>query len=397
VIKAPSGGLEVGDAVRVRANGFLVESAIVSKTPGREFVDEQRSGPFKTWRHVHGVAAHAEGTLITDELEVETPFWMPASIVRKELDQLFAWRHGVMRRDFDLPYMPPQRIGITGASGLVGTTLSHVLRALGHTVVPFSRKTREGAVTWDPLAGTVNTTAQLDALVHLAGEPISQRWTADAKRRIVESRVRGTQTIANAAGALGYRTLIQGSAIGFYGARAGDVEESSPAGTDFLGETSVAWEEAAEPARAAGARVAVLRTGIVQAIRGGALAAMLPAFRAGGGGPIGGGEQQVSWIGLQDLVASIVWSLGTPISGPLNGTAPHPVSQRQFAKTLGKVLKRPAVLPAPAAAIRAAMGEMGDALVLGGVRAYPKALQASGFRFHWPELEDCLRLELGRV
>ncbi len=233
-----------------------------------------------------------------------------------------------------------------------------------------------------------------DGVVNLAGETIAQRWTAAAKARIVESRATAAGRVGEALRAVRTRpsVLVNASAVGFYGNR-GDEEltEKSPAGSGFLAETTFAWEEAARRAAPEGVRLVLPRTGIVLGEEGGALSKMLLPFRLGVGGPLGSGTQWMPWLHRDDLVALLVAALGDPrFEGPVNATAPAPVTMREFAAVLGRVLRRPAFAPAPAFAIRAAMGEMAS-LVLDGQRALPAKALALGFPFRFPDLEPALR------
>jgi uncharacterized protein (TIGR01777 family) len=238
------------------------------------------------------------------------------------------------------------------------------------------------------------------AVIHLAGEPIAQRWSAVAKERIMASRRDGTRLLAEALAGLQTKpeVFVSMSGVGRYGIRRQETltETSSVSSEGFLGQVSAAWEQAVEPARAAGIRTTCLRTGVVLAASGGALRMMLPAFRFGLGGPIGNGRQQMSWIGLGDLVRLIVWCLDQPILPPaLNAVGPEPCSQADFARALGKVLRRPAFLPAPAWAVRLLFGQMGDETVLGDLRVTPEAALAAGFRFETPDLPSALARALG--
>ncbi len=299
--------------------------------------------------------------------------------------------------------LPPLRIAITGASGLVGTALCAFLERCGHIVVRTTRRSPapEGWVIFDPANDNIDTDGLegLDVVIHLAGESISQKWTPQTKARIVSSRVDGTTALAKTLADLKSppKTLISGSAIGFYGSRGQErLTESSDAGEGFLADTCGAWEAATKAAEAAGIRVVHLRTGIVLTPAGGALKEQLTPFKLGMGGPVGGGEQWISWITRDDLLGIILHAIATPdLAGPLNGTAPNPVQQGTFAKVLGKVLHRPAFLPVPSFAIRALFGEMGNNLVLKGQRVYPAVALDTGYTFHHPDLEDALRFVLG--
>jgi uncharacterized protein (TIGR01777 family) len=238
------------------------------------------------------------------------------------------------------------------------------------------------------------------AVIHLAGEPIAQRWSAAAKDRILTSRRDGTRLLAETLAGLRTKPelFLSMSGVGRYGIRRNEtLTEASTVSTEgFLGEVSAAWELATEPARAAGIRTTWLRTGVVLAASSGALRLMLPAFRCGLGGPIGDGRQQMSWIRLGDLVRLIAWCLEQPSLPPaLNAVAPEPCSQADFARALGKTLNRPAFLPAPAWAVRLLFGQMGDETVLGDLRVTPAAALAAGFRFETPDLPAALARALG--
>jgi len=303
------------------------------------------------------------------------------------------------------PPESPPRIAVTGASGLVGRALTRALEATGRGVHPLVRRpprpdTRE--IRWDPETGEVDTESLrgFSAVVHLAGENIaSGRWTPRRREVIRRSRVEGTRALAEALARMKAppRTLLCASAVGYYGHRGDEVcTEESPPGEGFLPEVCAAWEAAADPAREAGIRVVHARIGVVLSREGGALPRMLPPFRLGLGGPVGSGKQWMSWIALDDLTALIEHCLDDPsLAGPVNAVAPHPAINREFAKTLGRVLRRPAVLPLPAFAVRLLLGEMGRDLLLASARAVPEAALRAGFAFRFPRLEYALRHVLG--
>ncbi len=292
---------------------------------------------------------------------------------------------------------------ISGATGLIGSALVPVLEADGHTVTRLSRS-QSGAdtVRWDPSAGTIDGDLEgTEAVVHLAGESIAQgRWNAEKKRRILDSRVRGTRLLAERLSALSTppKVMVSTSAVGYYGDRGDEVltEESSP-GADFLAGVCREWEAAAEPARLAGIRVVHPRLGFVLSPQGGALGTTLPIFKLGGGGKIGSGRQWWSWVTLADVVGSIVHSLtGETVEGPVNVGSPNPMTNAEYTKVLGKVLGRPTVLPLPAPAARIMLGEVADALLLASQRMQPAKLEATGYSFRYPRLEGALRHLLGR-
>ena len=294
------------------------------------------------------------------------------------------------------------RVAVTGASGLIGSTLVRVLRRAGHDVVSLVRRETPsaGEVQWDPAAGTIDVAALqgIDAIVHLAGENIGQRWTETVRKRIFDSHVEGTRIVAEAAAALDPQpALLAASAMGLYGQR-GDEEftEASPRGPGFLADVVEAWEAAAEPARQAGVRLVRFRQSIVLSKDGGALARMLLPFRMGLGGRIGDGRQWWSWVTVDDVAAAYLFALERPIEGIYNLSAPGVVRNADFVDTLGNVVGRPTIFPLPGVAVRLAWGEMGEEILLGGQRVVSEKLQQEGFEFEHPELEGALRHVLGR-
>jgi uncharacterized protein len=290
------------------------------------------------------------------------------------------------------------KIAITGASGMIGNRLaaelkSHSLLALGRSAGRLAAGVRFAA--WDPAAGPPPAAplAGAEAVVHLAGEPVAQRWSEDAKRRIRESRVAGTRHLVEGLAQLRMppRTLVCASAIGYYGSRGDEIlTEQSVPGRGFLPEVCVAWEREADRAADLGIRVVKLRIGIVLAKEGGALREMLPAFRAGVGGALGSGRQWMSWIHVDDVTGLIRHAIESPaLEGAVNATSPLPVSSAGFAKALGKTLRRPAILPVPGFALRILFGEMSE-MLLGSQRVMPDAARASHYDFRYPELEAAL-------
>ncbi len=296
------------------------------------------------------------------------------------------------------------KVFVTGGSGFVGTTLCARLLAAGHAVTILTRSSRGAgrlppgaqACLGDPTSpGPWQQTAALhEAFVNLAGASIFARWTPGYKEQIRASRINTTRNLVDA---LARRppgrpaVLISASAVGYYGPR-GDQElsEQDPAGVGFLAEVCKAWEAEAQAAARLGARVVCARFGIVLGNGGGALGQMLPLFRLGLGGPLGSGRQWFSWIHQADLVEALLFCLEQELSGPANCCAPEPVTNRELTRALGRVLRRPAILPAPGFAVRLVLGEMGS-VVLSGQRVIPSALTRAGFMFHFPELEGALR------
>jgi len=298
------------------------------------------------------------------------------------------------------------RVAITGSTGLVGSEVVTVLAAAGHEVVRLVRRVPapgEKAVRWDPAKGEVDAAGLegLDAVVHLAGENVgSGRWTAARKAAIRDSRVNGTRLLCDALAGLARppKTLVCASAVGYYGDRGEEsLTEESPPGKGFLAGVCREWEAASESAAKKGIRVVHLRIGMVLSERGGALSRMLPLFRAGLGGVIGGGRQYVSWVALDDLAAIVLHALQCEeLRGPGNAVAPNPVTNREMTEALGKALSRPTPLPVPAFALRLAVGrEMADALLLASTRVLPRRLEETGYRFRFPEIGPALRHLVG--
>jgi uncharacterized protein (TIGR01777 family) len=298
---------------------------------------------------------------------------------------------------------------ITGARGLLGGALARSLRDDGHRVTGVTRSDPgPDEIKWSPAEQRLDPAdlRGVDAVVHLAGEKIGfaswtpsaiaeARWTPDTKRRILDSRVQGTTLIARTMADLdeGPRTLVSASAIGYYGDRGDEVlTEESSSGELFLSQVCRAWEASADPARAAGIRVVHPRIGIVQTPRDGALQRSLPLFRLGLGGPFGSGRQWWSWVMLADVIGVLHHAVvNDGVVGPINVTAPEPVTNREWTKTLGRVLGRPTVLPVPRFGPRLVFGEMADELIYVSAKVLPEATTASGYRFRHPTLEAGLR------
>jgi len=380
----------------------------VEYVPGERFVDEQVAGPFRSWRHEHDFAdAPGGGTTITDRVTWELPVRLPAridvSLVERFLGELFAFRERQLRADLALHARlgaAPSHVVVTGASGLIGSQVCALLTTGGHTVTRLVRGQRPaaGEAAWDPAGGRIDEDAlrAADAVVHLAGAPIGGRFTPRHKEAVLRSRVDGTTTLARALASEGMpRTLVQASGIGIYGARRpGELltEESAP-GTGFLADVVRAWEGAAAPAESAGVRAAFLRTGIVLSAGGGALLPQLPLFMMGLGGRLTAARAWFSWIALDDMARAYVHALFTPeLAGPVNAVAPHPVTSRAFARELGRVLRRPALLPTPAFGPALILGREGASEMIDtDQRVSAARLQASGFEFAHPHLTDALR------
>jgi len=289
---------------------------------------------------------------------------------------------------------------VSGASGLIGRALCQALANAGHHVRTLSRG--EGDVCWDPSAGRLDPSAMagVDAVIHLAGEPIAQRWTPAARERILRSRIDGTSLLAREALKQPVPpAFICASGINAYGYDVDDpVDETCPAGDGFLAQVCREWEAACDPLVAAGVRTVLMRTGIVLSADGGALAKMLLPFKCGVGGRIGSGRQLMSWISLADLAAAYLLAVeDSELRGPVNAVAPEPVTNATFTDILGKVLRRPTILPLPAAAVRLVFGQMGIETVLANIGVVPTCLKRRGFTWQTPELDQALRACLAQT
>jgi uncharacterized protein (TIGR01777 family) len=279
------------------------------------------------------------------------------------------------------------RVTITGASGLIGTKLAAALTGRGDEVTKISL--RNGPPDPADLAGR-------DAIVHLAGEPVAQRWNDTTRRKILESREQGTRQLVEAIAQADPRprALISSSAVGYYGPHGDErLDEDTPPGDDFLARVCVAWEREAN--RAEGLRVVTVRTGVVLDEQGGALSKMLTPFKLGGGGPVAGGRQYMPWIHADDVVGIYLAAIDNDWSGPVNATAPEPVTNKTFSQALGKALHRPAIAPIPGAAIRLLYGDMAE-IVTKGQRVIPKRTLEYGYAFQHPQLDEALRSALGK-
>lgn len=437
-----AGGLEVGRRITVRLGPPALPAALsprwelrhASREDGgsgvgavHAFVDTQVTGPFRAWRHWHGIAGTGVGSSeIRDRIDLELPGGVdatggfPALEARRSIDRMLAFRGEQLREDlaFHVRHAASPRltVAIAGASGLIGTQLVALLRTGGHRVIRMVRGRAEGPdeIAWDPERGELDPhdLEGVDAVVNLAGRPISTRFTARAMREILTSRVRGgdliARTLANmrrgaggaGSGAAGPRVLVQASAIGAYGAqRPGEVlTEDDAFGDDVLARVCREWEASSAPAVRAGVRVVHLRTGIVLSDGGGALLPQIPMFLAGIGGRLAAADAVLSWITLDDMARAYAHALCTEdLEGPVNAVAPAPVTSREFARTLGRVLHRPALAAVPGFGPALLLGREGaKELVRADQDVDPSRLLGSGFEPAHTRLEQALRHVLRR-
>ena len=387
--------------------------------PGYGFVDRQIKGPFSSWRHEHAFDdSTIEGRpacLLRDKVQYRLPGGFIGKAIgggkiKRDLDVMFKVRHvrlaEDLRRHSEEGPGRSLRIGITGSSGLVGRNLSAFLTTGGHEVVRMVRRdARPGhsEVRWNPDRVEADTDGLegLDAVVHLAAAGIAdRRWSKERKALIRSSRVLGTRFLSTVLSELKSppKVLISASAIGFYGATEELVNESSAPGSGMLPELCREWEEATAPAVQAGIRVVLPRIGIVLSPQGGALAKLLPVTNFGLLGPVGTGRQGMSTIGIDDLIYMMHRAMADEsISGAFNAVGPEPMSQRDFARTLGRIMRRPSIAPLPGFMVKMLFGEMGERLLLEGQFVEPRRMVDAGYRFARSSVEETLRIQLGRL
>ncbi|MHA7304387.1 TIGR01777 family oxidoreductase [Arthrobacter sp. TMN-49] len=387
--------------------------------PGTSFTDVMDKGPLAAWTHRHTFTDGAQTgtTLMVDEIDYELPAVARGEWARQrmnaELERMFAFRERQLVADLAFHAAHPAEpltIAISGASGLAGAQLGALLAGGGHKVLKLVRRAPRHAdeIFWDPEAGAIDALglAQCRVVIHLAGHPIGGRFTQATKDAIYQSRILGTrllaQTLAELASDGVARTLVAGSAVGYYGADAHAASgvralvEADPAGSDFLATVCRDWEAACAPAADAGVRVVNVRTGLVLSAAGGVLQRLLPLYLAAVGGPLGA-EQWQSWVGIDDIAGIFAHAALTPtVVGAVNGVAPHPVTAQEFARTLGKVLRRPAALKVPELGPKLLLGTQGAAeLALANQRVSAAKIEASGYQFRHSSLEPALRHILG--
>ncbi|MEM1355750.1 MAG: TIGR01777 family oxidoreductase [Planctomycetota bacterium] len=386
---------------------------------GRQFHDSTVQGPMSKWEHTHkfdpaqGEDETTAPMRMTDHVVYTMPMGPLGSVAHglfaeRDIRRMFDYRHRLLADDITDHWADRDKskltVAVSGSTGLVGQSLTDFLTTGGHCVRPIRRSgARQGAIGWDTTNHLVDREAMegCNAVVHLAGESSMGRWTDAKKRRVHDSRVDGTRAVSEAIAKMQHKpdVLVCASAIGFYGER-GDEEltEQSAAGDGFMPEVCKAWEGACQPARDAGVRVVNLRIGVVLTPAGGALKQMLPLFKLALGGRLGAGGQYWSWISHEDLVGSILHCIrNDQLAGPVNATAPDPVTNADFTDALGDVLHRPTLLPVPRFGPALIYGqEMVDALLFGSIRVLPTELNRTSFTFRHPTLRHALAELLGR-
>ena len=383
--------------------------------PPEKFEDIMKKGPFRSWHHVHRFIEKDGGTVVHDEVDYKLPMGVLGRIfgsrnVRNRLNRMFRARENRLIRDLerhsDFKHLDRKRILLAGASGLIGKQLAAFLDTGGHEIWRLARRTPvagQNEIEWDPSKGTIDNSAieGFDIVIHLGGAGIGdRRWTKSRMVLIEKSRTESTGLLARTLASLKQKpeVFLVASAIGWYGNRGDEIlDEQSEAGTGFLPETCLAWEASADAARQAGIRTIHARTGVVLDASGGALEKMLLPAKMGAGGPIGFGRQWFSWISMDDQIYALHHLVMSPnTEGAYNITSPEPLQQKNFAKALGRVLRRPAFMPTPPFAIWFLYGKMGVALTTESQRVMPTRLTEEGYRFQHQDAESALRDALGK-
>lgn len=409
-------GIPVGAKVTM-VNSFFgfpvtMEAEHIAYEAGVFFQDKLVKSPFSSWTHHHSFFENGEAaSVLEDKIEYRLPWYFPGflkSMVKKELFRIFNYRHNIFMNDIKRHSVSnkPLTILLSGASGLLGSALIPFFTTGGHRVLTLVRRKadpEQNEISWDPATGELDLDdiGKIDVVINLNGSPIAEgRWTKARTKRIVESRTTSTLLLAEKIANLKEKPdlFFSASAIGYYGdCGSKTMNEDDQEGDLFISDVCKAWEDSADKAVQAGIRTVFGRIGIVLTPQGGALERMLPGFHLGLGGKLSNGEQYMSWISLEDIVGAI-WHIimNNDINGPVNLAAPSPVTNKEFTKTIGKVLSRPAVLLVPAWLIKLIWGKMGMELLLSGTKAKPSVLLDTGYAFCHETLEEALRAELGK-
>lgn len=415
-----SGGIERGARVTVKMKAgpfpMVWEAEHTDYVEPEMFRDVQVRGPFSRWTHTHRFRPDGDtASFLEDIVDYEPPLGVvgrlaAGRLIRRRLEQLFTYRHAVTRQDLEdhqakKPHLGMKHVLVSGASGVVGRTLVPFLSTGGHHITKLVRHAaapNNNEVFWDPMAGKLDPDdlRGTDTIIHLAGENIgTERWTEEKKQRIIDSRVKGTRLIAEAAARLDPKpeVLICASAIGYYGNRGECVlDESDDPGKDYISWVCSEWEHAATPAIEAGIRVVFARIGIALTPCGGALEKLLLPFKLGFGGKIATGNQYMSWISIDDVIGALYHLMAsTDVEGPVNLVAPQPVTNREFTNVLAGMFSRPALFTVPAFVIKMMFGEMGNEIPLSSTRVTPNRLMETGYTFRHSSLDDALAHVLG--
>ncbi|MBU1568903.1 MAG: TIGR01777 family oxidoreductase [Proteobacteria bacterium] len=418
MVLAKSGGIEAGGQVLLKMHlgpfPFHYQGRHLENIPGKMFRDIQEKGPFAHWSHSHFFKDTPEGAELRDVVEysLRGHAILPGSIrnyVTKNLKRMFYYREAVLREDILLHKRcsaRPMRLLVSGASGALGRDLLPLLTTGGHQVFTLVRRPPDptrGEIFWDPEKNILNEgdLPELDGVIHLAGEYIGlSRWSEDKKRRVIDSRVNGTELLARtlAAGRRPPEVFLSASATGYYGdCGEEEIDEAGPVGAGFMSEVCRRWEQATEPARQAGIRTVQLRLGVGLTQRGGALKRILASSPCGYIRRFGTGKQYISWISSDDMISAMLHALTCPsLSGPLNIAAPEPVTNQQFMRTLARISRRPLLFPLPAWLLQMIYGQMASEILLSSCRVTTKKLIDSGFCFRHPNLEAALTALLGK-
>jgi uncharacterized protein (TIGR01777 family) len=419
VIKSPGIGRGARTVMKIPAGPLPIKLTWLAEhtqyTQNKRFQDQQLKGPFKHWIHTHTFTPQDGDCILEDRIEYALPAYLLGPLIgnaaiQRKLKRIFRYRHTTLARDLEshLAYddQRPLTILISGASGVVGTALIPFLTTGGHRVIRLVRNRgnrHPDEIYWDPSSGHLDLAdaGPIDVAIHLSGENIAQgRWTPQKKKKIIDSRNNSTRLIATKLARMTPppRVLLCASAIGYYGDRGNHImTEENECGADFISDVCSNWEAGADPAIDKGIRVAFLRIGVVITPLGGALKKFLLPFNLGLGGKIGSGKQYMSWVSIDDLIYAIQHIIHEDaIHGPVNLVTPKPVTNEQFTKTLGTVLRRPTHFPIPAGLIKGRYGRMGREILLASTRVVPQKMLDAGFTFRYPDLESALRHLLGR-
>ena len=418
-IISQQGNISPGSRVKLKMHAgpfpFYFQAHHIEDNPGVMFRDIQEKGPFISWSHTHLFHDTDSGSLLEDRIEYTLPGhrFLPSFVrkhVEKKLSSSFRHRRRTLTGDIALHQRcsrTPLKILVTGAGGTLGQRLLPLLKTGGHTVYTLVRKhpvIGKNEIFWDPETGFLSRSdlPEVNGVIHLAGEPIGlKRWTAESKKRVLQSRVKGTRLLTETLAAMNRppKVLLSASAIGYYG-NCNDqlIDETSPSGEDFISAVCREWEKAAQPAMDAGIRTVLLRMGVSMTPGGGALKRILSTSPLGFIRYFGSGNQYISWISDDDLISAMLHALTSPeLQGPVNVAAPEPVTNKELMRVLAKITGRPLLPPLPARLFQKIYGQMAREIILSGCRVSCKKLQESGFVFRQPELKQALQNMLGII